>query len=149
MIDFLNDLDVSDEASITFAIAMKKMASADGEVHPAEEEMIVSFLNDAQAALPNVVEDLSTIKTPEMKSAFLKTLALVALVDGVLREPEIKLMQDYIDQLGYGDSATVVFEDVGRGVLAQFRGVVAFRDQAEEIGRSFGLSETAIAEVLG
>ena len=148
MIDFINDIDVSDAASITFASAMKKMASADGEVHPAEEEMIVSFLRDAQAALPNVKEDLSTIDTPELKSAFLKTLALVALVDGVLRKPELSLMQEYIDQLGYGQSAASVFEDVGKVVLNQFRGVVAFRDQAEEIGRSFGLSESAIAEVL-
>ena len=75
-------------------------------------------------------------------------MALVALVDGVVREPEVTLMQDYIDRLGYEKSATSVFEEVGKGVLAQFRGVVAFRDQAEEIGRSFGLSASAIAEVL-
>ena len=51
MIDFISGLDISDAASITFALAMKKMATIDGEVHPAEEEMINSFLEDLSEIL--------------------------------------------------------------------------------------------------
>ena len=148
MIDFFDGLDISDATSVTFAKAMKKMANADGEVHPAEEEMIESFLSDIQSKMPDLDEDLSTLDSPAVKSAFLKTLALVALVDGTLRAPEEALMEEYVSKLNHDQSAKSVFEEVGKTVLSKFRGVIAFREQAESIGRSLGLSDSIIAEVL-
>ena len=148
MLDFFEGLDISDAASVTFANAMKKMAEADGEVHPAEQEMIDAFLKEAASEKPDLNEDLSTLDTPEVKKAFLRTLALVAMVDGEKKSQEVDLMNDYVSKLGHPQSAEMVFEEVGKGILSKFKGVVAFRDQAEEIGRSFGLSESAISEVL-
>ena len=148
MFDFLNEVDVDGITAITIAAGMKKMAMADGEMHPAELEMIESFLKEVKAESGESGEDLGSLNTPELQETFLKSLALVALVDGVIRDQEVQLLNNYVQELGFSRSAEAVFEEVGKSLLAQFRGVSAFRTQAEEVGRSLGLSDAAIAEAL-
>ena len=73
---------------------------------------------------------------------------MVALADGTIQDSEIALLQGYVDQFGYSQSAKDIIGLVGRMLLAHFSGVSHFRDQAEEIGRALGLDDAAIAEAL-
>ena len=158
MFELLKPVDLDAAAAISIAAGMRKMAMSDDDVHPSEVAMIEQFLNDVKTEVEEGGGDISNIsaddvdvnslKSDELKETFLISLAMVALADGVIREEEVALLQEYVDLLGYPESARAIIGLVGRMLLSQFSGVKDNRAQAEEIGRALGLDENTIAEVL-
>ena len=158
MLGLLKEVDINAEAAISIAAGMRKMAMSDDEVHPSEVEMIEQFLNDVKgeveanggdvASISSEDVNLDALSTDELKETFLLCLAMVALADGTIRDEEVALLQDYVDQMGFQQSGKQIIDMVGQMMLSHFKGVSLFRSQAEEIGRALGLDEAAIAQAL-
>lgn len=127
--------------------AMREVAAADGN-HPRELALIESY-EQSLGHKPEGPVDLSTINTPALKEAFLKSLILVAFGDTKISDEEAQVIKSYADKLGLGDNELrKAMNDVGAALLSNLSGVKATRDQARDLGRSMGLDEFTIDEVL-
>lgn len=127
--------------------AMREVAAADGN-HPRELALIESY-EQSLGHKPEGPADLSTITSPALKEAFLKSLILVAFGDTRISDEEAQVIRGYADKLGLGDNELrKAMNDVGAALLSNLSGVKATREQARELGRSMGLDEFTIDEVL-
>lgn len=127
--------------------AMREVAAADGN-HPRELALIESY-EQSLGHKPAGPVDLSTINSPALKEAFLKSLILVAFGDTKISDEEAQVIRSYADKLGLGENELrKAMNDVGAALLSNLSGVKATRDQARDLGRSMGLDEFTIDEVL-
>ena len=148
MRDLMNFVDLDPVAAGTIAAGMREMAMVDGQQHPRELEMIALLEADLPAQATDTVE-VGSLKTREQQDAFLKSLALVALVDGALKPTEAALIHRYGQALGRAEGeVSAVLKDVAEIMLSNFAGVTVFREQAVRIGEALGLSAEDIARVL-
>ena len=148
MRDLMSFVEIDARAAGSIAAGMREMALADGREHPRELEMIALLESDLPGVpLPSV--DIAALSTRDAQDAFLKSLALVALVDGALNDAESALIHRYGREMGRGEGeVSAVLKDVAEIMLSAFAGVTVFRQQAERIGKSLGLADDAISEVL-
>jgi len=148
MRELMNFVDIDSRAAGVIAVGMREMAMADGQEHPRELEMIALLESDLPESEDATVQ-LDILDTVELKDTFLRSLALVALVDGALKPSESELIYSYGQQLGRSeDDVRSVLHDVAEIMLSAFSGVTVFREQAERIGQSLGLPDEAIARIL-
>lgn len=148
MRDLMNFVDISGQAASSIMVGMREMAMVDGQQHPRELEMIALLESDLDGDQADGVA-VDSLNTRELQDAFLKSLALVALVDGALKEPESQLIHRYGAEMGRSQAEVdAVLHDVASIMLSNFAGVTIFRDQAVQIGRSLGLDDAAISAVL-
>ena len=148
MRDLMSFVEIDARAAGSIAAGMREMALADGREHPRELEMIALLESDLPG-VPHPSVDTATLSTRDAQDAFLKSLALVALVDGALNEAESELIYRYGREMGRSEGEVgAVLKDVAEIMLSAFAGVTVFRQQAERIGRSLGLADDAISEVL-
>ena len=96
MLDLLKPVEISEQEAITIASGMRAMALADGEEHESELAMIDQFLEGTSHSGQDV--DLGNLGSEELQGHFLKSLALVALADGAVKEEEKALLRSYDDQ---------------------------------------------------
>ncbi|MEC7985888.1 MAG: hypothetical protein VX278_12040 [Myxococcota bacterium] len=151
MLDFIQRVELDAPTAICIAAGMKQMAASDNEVHQREVAFINEFIEEAAGSTTEVQAsdvNLSLLHSSELKSIFLKSLAVVALADGKIRTEEKDLLNSYAKRLDYDGSADQILEDVARAFLGRFRSISIFRGAAEKIGRQLGLSEEAIKDVL-
>jgi hypothetical protein len=146
---FMKATEIEAAAARTIAAGMREMSIVDG-AHPGELALIEAFEADIPEGAGEGVVDLDALSSPELKEAFLKSLALVALVDGELTVQELDLLRGYADPMGLSDEQIGrVVGEVSEVMLSVFSGVKIFRHQAESIGRTLGLDDRAIARALG
>ena len=101
------------------------------------------------SGVPHPSVDIAALTTRATQDAFLKSLALVALVDGALKDSESELIHRYGRELGRSaGEVSAVLKDVAQSMLSAFSGVTVFREQAEQIGQALGLADADIAGVL-
>ena len=151
MLDFIERVELDANTAICIAAGMKQMAASDNEIHKREVAFINDFIDEVGGTIDDLKVsdvDLSLLKSDELKSVFLKSLAVVALADGEIRQEEKDLLNSYASQLDYSGSADQILEEVARAFLSRFRSITIFRENAEKIGRQLGLSDEAIKEVL-
>ena len=151
MLDFIQHVELDAQTAICIAAGMKQMAASDNEVHQREVAFINEFISEVGGAETEVKTsdvDLSLLHSTELKSIFLKSLAVVALADGAIRQEEKDLLGSYVERLEFEDSAEAILDEVARAFLSRFRNISIFREKAETIGRQLGLSEAAIKDVL-
>ena len=141
------------DAATTLCIAagMKEMANADDDLHEREVALIDDFLQELKQEqdVDNATVDISLLDSQKKQELFLQCLAMVALADGKIQEQELALLQKYINDFGLSWTPQDVVKEIGKTTLQRFRGTQAFREQAFNIGREFGLSDEEIEEVLG
>ncbi len=148
MRDLMNFVEIDDRAAGSIAAGMREMAQADGLEHPRELEMIALLESDLPGISNDVVE-IAALSSRTAQDAFLKSLALVALVDGALKEEEAELIHRYGREMGRSESdISAVLSDVAEVMLSAFAGVTVFREQAVNIGHALGLDDSAISLVL-
>ena len=158
MFELLKPVDLGAAAAVCIAAGMKKIAMSDDEIDPSEIAMIDQFLQEIRAEVEaeggsiddidaNDV-DLSSLTSNELKETFLVSLAMVSLADGKIRTEEVDLIQEYVNELKYPSSANEIIQNVGKSLLAHFKGVSHFRSHAEEIGEALGLDAATIADIL-
>ena len=148
MIKLLNPTEIDRNKALTIAAGMQAMANIDQDFDPRERRVINEFLRDLDASGISPEVDLTQLSDTKSQEVFLRSLAVVALIDGSIKKEEIDLLQSYIDQLGLGITAKSVINNVGKEMLSHFRGVSVFREQAEAVGQSLGLNEGDIAAAL-
>ncbi|MEL6346675.1 MAG: hypothetical protein AAFV53_26415 [Myxococcota bacterium] len=148
MRDLMNFVDLDARAAGAIAVGMREMAQVDGHQHPREAEMIALLEADLPDSDADSVE-LDALDGRAVQDAFLKSLALVALVDGALKPTESALIHGYAEKLGRArGEVDAILKDVAQVMLSAFTGVTVFREQAVQIGQSLGLNEDDINEVL-
>jgi hypothetical protein len=147
MFDNMEPVDLDKDTTVAIAIGMKEMAEVDDELHQNERVLIEGFLAELGEVDGQSV-DFSLLSDPSVQDLFFRSLAMVALADGEIKQAEIDLLQAYIDRLGAKKTAQSVIGEVGRRMLSRFAGVTVFREQAVALGRGLGLDESDIAEVL-
>jgi len=144
---FMKATEIAAPAARAIAAGMREMSVVDGE-HPGELALIEAFEKDLPDG-PAAGVDLTALDTPEVAEAFMKSLALVALVDGALSDLEMNLLRDYAEKLALSDEQIVgVIGAVSEVMLSVFSGVRLFRQQAVAIGRHLGLNDAAIERAL-
>jgi len=148
MRDLMNFVEIDDRAAGSIAAGMREMALADGREHPRELEMIALLESDLPG-VPHPSVDVTALTSRDAQDAFLKSLALVALVDGALKDSESELIYRYGREMGRSEGeVSAVLKDVAEIMLSAFAGVTVFREQAERIGQALGLDNDDIAAVL-
>lgn len=148
----MNDLmtglvDVDGPQGHAIAAAMREIAAVDG-IHEAEAELIRRFEKDLPPLTGEV--DSAVINTDELRHAYVKSMVLVALSDGSVSALERELVAKKSAAVGIDNhQLSDVYTEVARSLLSAFSGVQIYRQQAVEIGRSLGLGDSDIEDVLG
>ena len=142
-------VDITGPQGRAIAAAMREVAEVDG-IHEAETDLIRRF----EEGLDSDVEDsgsvLSVINTDALRTAYAKSMIIVAYADGKLTDQERALVERKATEVGVSAAELAnLYIEVARGLLGAFSGVEIYRDQAVEIGRSLGLSDEDIDGVLG
>ncbi len=140
MLELFKDVELSNEAASWMAQGLRALASCDG-LHTSELALVEAFERELGLD-PTDPADFSASANPltgdTETELFVRSLQLMALADG------------RISALGVADArrAELAVESK-KFLLGSLAGVSAFRAQAEQVGRSLGLSDADIASVLG
>ena len=133
----------------SFVVAMREVAMADGLEHPDELELINAMVSESPdysgQEIPQVF-DTASVSDPEVRTAFLTVLGLVAVVDGAVQQSEREVIQKYADALGASDQ---VEESIRRAILwllSSFSGVEIFQEELLSFGEGLGLQRQEIIE---
>ena len=139
-------VDVNGPQGRAIAAAMREVAVVDG-LHAAEAELIERFEADLPPATGEA--DASVIDTDPLRNAYVKSMVLVALADGMVSAPERELIAQKSAAVGVEISQlNRIYREVAKGLFSAFSGVQIYRDQAKEIGRGLGLSDAEIYAIL-
>lgn len=134
------DAPVSIDARSAAIIAsgMRAVARADGVIHQRELSLIASF----EAEIPTGTAATGRLEPGPVAQAFVRSLIMTALADGVISDAETTCIAELCDAHGI-DRATLDSEtvEVKRRFLAVFAGVNLFRESVLRVARDLGLSE--------
>jgi uncharacterized tellurite resistance protein B-like protein len=129
------DLDARTAAVI--AAGMRRVATADGNIHPNELSLIEDFERD----IPEGTEPTATIGDAAVRAVYLKSLVMVALADGRISDPEQVVIADLAAAVGADDAdIEAATAAVKREFISVFKGVTHFRDQVEALASELGVS---------
>lgn len=128
------DLDAAQAA--WFAQGMRKVAQADGLVHDREINLIAAF----EAGLAPDSAVTRPEMTPEVGLAYVRSLIMVALADGVIGDAEMAEIRALADDAGIAvDVVDAEVVTVKRWFLGVFAGVNVFRDAVVRVAQDLGL----------
>ena len=133
----------------SFVVAMREVAMADGLEHPDELELINAMISESpdytEQEIPQVF-DAHSVSAPEVRSAFLTVLGLVAVVDGAVQQSEREVIQKYADALGVSDQVEDSIRRAILWLLSSFSGVEVFQEELLSFGEGLGLQRQEITE---
>jgi len=133
------DISLDGPAAAVISAGMKAVARADGDVHPRELELIAAF----EADLPDVgrPDPRLALATTDLRDAYVRSLILVALADGVISEEEERVIGELCSALGV-EQHTIdqVTLEVKQWFLSRFSGVTVFKDAVDAIAQDLGVS---------
>ena len=137
---------IDERAAAIIARGMRSVAQADGILHQREMSLIASF----ESHLPPDGVDGGRIEDEAMQTAFLRTMILVALADGVVSDAELARIKALCDEQGIDvDRVDPEVTVVKRRFLAVFAGVQVFRDAVVRIARDLGLPDAEVDALRG
>ena len=126
---------------------MRLVSAADGSVP--EELLIIDAFEDGVPGAPVTEVDFSLFQVDPVRRVFLGSVALVAIADGRVSEPELEILRGFARRVGADDAMLqATLRDVSQYLLSTFAGVHHFRDEAVAIGQGLGLSDADIDMVL-
>jgi uncharacterized tellurite resistance protein B-like protein len=152
MLELFKDVELSNEAASWMAQGLRALASCDG-LHTSELALVEAFERELGLD-PTDPADFSASANPltgdTETELFVRSLQLMALADGRISAKEDEWIAGVAGALGVADArrAELAVESK-KFLLGSLAGVSAFRAQAEQVGRSLGLSDADIASVLG
>ena len=131
-------VEIDDRAAAVIAAGMRKVAEADGDIHPNE----LALINDFAEGITSEAESASwVIRTDELRAAYLHSLVFTAMADGRVSPEERVVILGLASEVGM-DEAAVEDEilEVKRTFLAQFSDLTVFRDTVATVASELGLS---------
>ena len=133
----------------SFVVAMREVAMADGLEHPDELELINAMVTESPdyggQDIPHVF-DAASVSDPEVRTAFLTVLGLVAVVDGAVQQSEREVIQKYADALGASDQVEASIRKAILWLLSSFSGVEVFQEELLSFGQGLGLERQEMIE---
>ncbi len=153
MRELLNDTDLAPEAATFMSHGLRALAHLDG-IHTSELALVEEFERSLgiPAGDPRKFDPSGggPLADTEQKEAFFRTLQLMALADGRVSAREGQWIANVAGELGIEASRQEALAiDARKYMLSSLAGVTAFKEQAVAVGRSLGLSDAQIEEVLG
>jgi uncharacterized membrane protein YebE (DUF533 family) len=138
------DLDAASAAAI--AKGMRAVAQADGSIHQRELSLIATF----EAEIPSNGEPADSFASDAAKQAYLRSIIMVALADGVITDKEEQVIGELCDAYGIG-RAQIHAEtlEVKRWFLQAFSGVHIFRDAVVRVAKDLGLPDNEVEALRG
>ena len=137
--------ELSAGGAAAIARAMRKVARADGMVHPRELALIAQF----ESELPDGVTPASTLSESEA-TVLVQSVLMVALADGRISEAEEAAIADLSREHDVGDDKlSDLTERVKREFLDHFAGRATFRASVLEVARELGLEAPELAALSG
>lgn len=129
----LNTVELDAKTASTIAAGMRKVATADGDVHPNELVLIEEF----ERGIPLDSDSSSVaIWDTALRQVYLKSLVMVALADGRISDDERAVIEDLALSVGADtDDVASAMQSVKKEFLAVFSGVTHFREQVEQVAR--------------
>ncbi len=152
MQELKSDVALSQEAARYIAQGLRALAYLDG-LHTSELALVEAF-ERAYELPPTDGKDFDPAGggplAGDEKEVFLRTLQLMALADGRISGSEASWIERVSEQLEIDAARCKELErDAKMQMLSSLSGVTAFREQAVGVGRSLGLSDADIDDVLG
>lgn len=153
MIELFADLALSKEAAAYIAQGLRALAACDG-THANEIALVEEFEQglDIEPTEGDAFDlaDGGPLGSVQEKELFLRSLQLMALADGRISSREKAWIDAAAAGLGIDDGRRdELAVEARKYLLGSLAGVSAFYEQAFGVGRSLGLDEEAIVEVLG
>lgn len=138
---FETDVPIDAASAAVIARGMRLVARADGLIHQRELSLIATF----ESALPKNAAPNVSVLPAELKSVYIRSLAMVALADGRISDVELQQIVDLAAEQGM-DPAEVDTEllAVKRRFLSVFAGVNVFREAVVNVARDLGLPESEL-----
>ncbi len=136
-----SEVEIDAASAAVIARGMRVVAQADGIVHEREMNLIASF----EADIPPGTSASASLAEGGVRMAYLRSLIMVALADGVITEAELTAIRELAQEHGIADDL-VETEVLGvkRIFLSVFAGVNVFRDSVVRVARDLGLSEAEV-----
>jgi hypothetical protein len=153
MLELFAEMELNQEAASYIAQGLRALASCDG-LHMRELALIESFERDLGLE-PTDPADFKAngggpLASRQERELFIRSLQLMALADGRMSKREADWIADVSTQLGVdGERREQLALEAKKHLLGALAGVTVFREQAISVGRSLGLTDEDIAEVLG
>ncbi len=153
MIEFFGEVDLTPDAAAYIAQGLRALADCDG-LHTNELALVEEFERGVGIS-PTDAADFSSagggpLSGAGQKELFLSSLQLLALADGRISAREAEWIDGVSADLGIADGRKdELAVQAKKYLLGSLAGVEAFKAQAVEVGRSLGLSDADIADVLG
>lgn len=152
MRDLLTDTDITPSAAAFMANGLRALAHLDG-IHTSELALVEEF--ERSMGIP--AGDAKKFDTADVgplddaqREAFLRTLQLMALADGRVSARESEWIGRVASEFGVSaERQAELAVEARKYMLSSLAGVTAFREQAVAVGRSLGLSDAQIEDVLG
>ncbi len=152
MIELFADVDLSNDAAAYIASGLRALAGCDG-FHTNEIALVEEFERGVGID-PTSASDFQSagggpLKDDSERELFLSSLQLLALADGRISAREDEWITSVSSDLGIGEARRQELAvQAKQYLLSSLAGVNAFRAQAEAVGKSLGLTDAQIAEVL-
>jgi uncharacterized membrane protein YebE (DUF533 family) len=139
-------VNIDERAAAIIARGMRSVAQADGILHQRELSLIASF----ESHLPSEVPDVGPLTDEPTRVAFLRSVILVALADGVVSDAELARIKELCEDQGIeAERVDAEITVVKRRFLAVFAGVHVFRDAVVRIARDLGLPDAEVDALRG
>lgn len=138
--------DVDAATAAVIAAAMRRVASADGEVHPREIDLVEEL---ERAIPPNTTVDPHLRLRGDARHVLLRSCALLALADGQVSEKELEVIHEIAS--AHGASWVEVEAAIVEGkrwFIRHFRGVVRFRESVVRIAQELEIDEDELETLL-
>jgi uncharacterized membrane protein YebE (DUF533 family) len=143
---FENSVTLDERAARIIARGMRSVAGADGILHQRELSLIASF----ESSLPDQDDDRGKLDDADQQTAYLRTLIMVALADGVVSDAEHARICALCEEQGIEqERVDAEIKVVKRRFLAVFAGVQVFRDAVVRVATDLGLPEAEVDALRG
>jgi uncharacterized membrane protein YebE (DUF533 family) len=138
---FESPVSIDARSAAIIASGMRAVARADGVLHQRELSLIAAF----EAEIPAGTVVGGKLEGTEATQAFVRSLIMTALADGVISDAEMTCIGELCADQGIDrtqlDAETLM---VKRKFLSVFAGVNLFRESVLRVAKDLGLSESEL-----
>lgn len=118
--NFLEEFEMSEKMVSNFAIAMRQVATADGDIDPNEEALISQFSKDIHL---DTDIDFSAFSSEDEINAFMFVNSLVAIADGKILDAELEVLNEFAEKLQCPLAISAYLQQAAQALLSQYPGL--------------------------
>ena len=141
------DQSVRIDASTAAVIArdLRRVAEIDGHMHERELSLIEAF----EREIPETpISDDAVFESDEIRSAYLRSLIMLALADGEIAEEEQTLILQLAERRGISnDEVEAATTNIKKEFFSIFAGVKLFRQSLMGLAQGLGLNASDVDEM--